>query len=267
MELCQGLQGEHQTIMKPALLTRKPRYPRTWEALPSGLDLKQIVEHALTETSRQMFGYHFLKLGDLSCQVELPHCPIKHVVHLSDTAAPYINVQSQSHELPFAESSVDAVLLAHELDFAQDPHQILREIDRVIIPNGNLVIVGFSPLSFAWLLKYLPINPKQILHDARFFSATRIKDWLHLLGFEVIDMQRLVFSELFFERKIRYDSRWQVWCQKYMPLFSSLYIIQAKKRVLPLSLIKPKWKPKPNFSTVGASMRNLDVNLMKKNLL
>ena len=246
--------------MKPALLTRKPRYPRKWEELPAGLDLKQIVEHALIETSRQMFGYHLLKLGDLSCQTQLPHCPIKHLVNLSDSAKEYTNLVAHSHELPFSENSIDAVLLTHELDFAQDPHQILREIDRVIIPNGNLVIVGFSPLSFAWLLKYLPINPRQILHDARFFSSMRIKDWLHLLGFEVTDMQHLVFSELFFERKIRYDSRWQVWCQKYLPIFSSLYIIQAKKRVLPLSLIKPQWKPKPNFSTVSASMRQLDVN-------
>lgn len=243
--------------MKPALLTRKPRYPRTWEELPSGLDLKQIVEHALIEPSRQMFGYHLIKIGDLSSQTDLPHCPIKHVVNVTDSPKLYSSALGHSNALPFAESSVDAVVLTHELDFAQDPHQILREVDRIIIPNGNLILVGFSPLSFAWLLKYLPINPKQILHDARFFSSIRIKDWLHLLGFEVIDLQHVVFSELFFERKIRYDSRWQVWCQKYLPIMSSMYIIQAKKRVLPLSLIKPQWKPKPNFSTVGASMRQL----------
>ena len=253
--------------MKPALLTRKPRYPRKWEELPAGLDLKKIVEHGLTETGRQMFGYHFLKLGDLSCQTELPDCPIKHVINLTDTEQPYAHVVAHSNALPFEENSVDAILLSHELDFAQDPHQILREVNRVIIPNGNLVIVGFSPMSLAWLLKYLPINPKQILHDARFFSSMRIRDWLHLLGFEVIDMQNLVFSELFFERKIRYDSRWQVWCQKYLPILSSVYIMHAKKRVMPLSLIKPQWKPKPNFSAVSASMRQLDGHLVKKNLL
>ena len=152
-------------------------------------------------------------------------------------------------------------------DFAQDPHQILREVDRVMMPNGQVAIVGFNPFSLAGVLKFLPINPKQILHDARFFSAMRIKDWLHLLGFEVMEHQHLVFSELFFERKVDADSRWQIWCQKYLPIFSSLYVIVAKKRVMPLSLIKPKWKPKPNFSVVGASMREVEANLLKKNLL
>lgn len=241
--------------MKPAFSGNKPKYPRNWSELPAGEDLKGIVEQALEDVSRQMFGYHMVKLGDLSCQLELPHCPIKHVVGITDKVNDNNAVVGKSQALPFSENSVDAIVMAHELDFAQDPHQILREVDRVIIPNGQVAIVGFNPISAAGLLKFLPINPGQILHDARFFSSMRIKDWLHLLGFEVIEHQHVVFSELFFERKVNGNSRWQVWCQKYLPVFSSVYVIVAKKRVLPLSLIKPKWKPKPNFSAVGASMK------------
>lgn len=241
--------------MKPAFLSRRPKYPRQWSDLPAGDDLKCIVETSIRECSRHMFGYHMLKLGDLSSQLDIQGSPIKHLVNVTDKMGAHTSIQASTNELPLAENSVDAVVLAHELDFAQDPHQILREVSRVIIPNGYAVIVGFNPLSLAGMMKYLPVNPKQVLHDARFFSIVRLKDWLHLLGFEVVDVQNLVFSELFFERKINPEGRWQVWCKKHLPIFSSTYLIVAKKRVVPLSLIKPKWKPKPNFSTVSARIR------------
>lgn len=253
--------------MKPALLDRKPRYPKLWSELPAGDDLKSIVESALEDVSRQMFGYHMVKLGDLSCQLSTQHCPIKHIINVNDEKNASTSIVAHSHELPFSEGSIDALILAHELDFARDPHQVLREVDRVVIPNGYVAIIGFNPVSLAGLLKYLPVNPKQILHEARFFSSMRIKDWLHLLGFEIIEHQNLLFSELFFERSVNPQGRWQVWCKKYLPIFSSMYLIVAKKRVLPLSLIKPKWKPKHNFSAVGASMRTGEINLLKKNLL
>lgn len=253
--------------MKPALSSNKPRYPRAWQELPAGEDLHGIVETALEEVSRKMFGYHLVKIGDLSSQIAMPNCPIKHVINVSDRPSDSTSIVAHSHELPMLENSVDAVLLAHELDFAQDPHQILREVDRILMPNGYVAIVGFSPVSVAGLLKYLPVNPKQILHDARFFTGTRIKDWLHLLGFEVIEHHHLLFSELFFERRINQYGRWQVWCRKYLPFFSSMYMIVGKKRVLPLSLIKARWKPKPKFSAVGASMRTAEVKILKKNLL
>ena len=87
---------------------------------------------------------------------------------------------------------VDAFCLAHELDFAKDPHQILREVDRTIMPNGYVVITGFNPFSLCGLFKYLPINKGSVLHDARFFSCARVKDWLQLLGFEIVDVKSLI---------------------------------------------------------------------------
>ncbi|MCC2616189.1 class I SAM-dependent methyltransferase [Aestuariibacter halophilus] len=241
--------------MKPALLGKRPRYPRQWQELPAGDQLRQATELALSDICRQMFGYYLLCVGDLSCQVTVKGCPIKQVIRMADEPAPYVSAVGNASEFPLQKRSVDAVLLAHELDFAQDPHQILREAERVLLPNGYLVISGFNPFSLAGLLKYLPVNPRQILHDARFFSSVRLKDWLNLLGFEVLETHPLVFSELFFERKIPIEGRWQLWCKRYLPLLASSYLIVAKKRVRPLSLVRPKWRPKPNFSAVGASMR------------
>jgi SAM-dependent methyltransferase len=241
--------------VKPALLANKPAYPRNWRDLPIGEDIKVLLEGRLEDLCRHFFGYHLVKLGDLSSQLELRSCPIKHVVTQTDRYNPVRSLVSSSHQLPFAENSIDAFILAHELDFAQDPHQIIREIDRCIMPNGHLVVIGFNPFSPAGLLKYLPINRHNVLHEARFFSHLRINDWLQLLGFEIVDLQHLMFSELFFERKVNDHSRFQLWSERYIPFLSSIYIIVAKKRVLPLSLIKTRWKAKPSFSPLGASIR------------
>jgi SAM-dependent methyltransferase len=242
--------------MRPALIKKHPTKPELWQDLPLGDELKSLIEKEIAEVSRKFFGYHLVRLGHLSSQMELAACPIKHRVNITSNTQAYTNVVATSADLPLCENSIDAFLLAHELDFARDPHQILREVDRTIMPNGYLVITGFNPLSLCGLFKYLPFNKGNILHDARFFSSARVKDWLQLLGFEIVDVKHLLFNELFLQRKLRASSKWNQWCHQYLSLLTSMYVIVARKREIPLSLIKPKWKAKAKFSTVGASARN-----------
>ena len=242
--------------MRPALIKNHPTKPELWQDLPLGDELKCLIESEIAEVSRKFFGYHLVRLGHLSSQIELSACPIKHQINITSNSQTYTSLVATPDDLPVSENSVDAFLLAHELDFARDPHQILREIDRTIMPNGYIVITGFNPLSLCGLFKYLPINKGSILHDARFFSCARVKDWLQLLGFEIVDVKHLLFNELFLQRKLRSSSKWNQWCHQYLPLLTTMYVIVARKRVIPLSMIKPKWKAKAKFSTVRASARN-----------
>lgn len=242
--------------MRPALIKNHPTKPELWQDLPLGDELKNLIETEIAEASRKFFGYHLIRLGHLSSQIELAACPIKHQINITSNSQTYTSLIATPDDLPVSEKSVDAFLLAHELDFSKDPHQILREVNRTIMPNGYLVITGFNPLSLCGLFKYLPINKGNILHEARFFSCARVKDWLQLLGFEMVDVKHLLFNELFLNRKLRAPSKWNQWCHQYLPLLTSMYVIVARKREIPLSLIKPKWKAKPKFSTVGASARN-----------
>jgi SAM-dependent methyltransferase len=242
--------------MRPALIKNHPTKPELWQDLPLGDELKRLIESEIAEVSRKFFGYHLVRLGNLSSQIELAACPIKHQVNITSKTQVYTSLVAVPDDLPVSENSVDAFLLAHELDFAKDPHQILREVDRTIMPNGYIIITGFNPLSLCGLLKYLPINKNNVLHDARFFSSARVKDWLQLLGFEIVDVKHLLFNELFLQRKLRAPSKWNQWCHEYLPLLTTMYVIVARKREIPLSLIKPKWKARAKFSTVGASVRN-----------
>jgi ubiquinone/menaquinone biosynthesis C-methylase UbiE len=155
------------------------------------------------------------------------------------------NVRGISRELPLQQNSVDGFLLAAELDFAQDPHQILREIDRAITANGHLIIAGFNPFSLAGLLKYLPINRGNLLHQGR------------LLGFEIIGQEQVMYSSLFENKRFLPGSALQRFCKRYFPGFSSMYILVARKREIPLSTIKPKWQVnKPRFAAANARVRH-----------
>ena len=246
--------------MKPALSDKSLRYPCSWNELPCGEAIKQGVEQTLEDISRQFFGYHLVKLGALSSEIELPQVTIRHQVnHIKslEVASQVENthVIGTTSSLPYQENSVDTFILSHELDYAQDPHQILREVDRCIIANGHVVVSGFNPFSFAGMATWLPFKKANLIHDARFFSCLRIKDWLQLLGFEIILERKLVFSELLFERKLDLDSPLQKWMQRNMGFLGAVYVLVGKKRELPLSIIKPRWKRVPKFTTVGASMK------------
>jgi hypothetical protein len=241
--------------MKSAFHKQAPRYPSRWEDLPGGEAMQAAVAGACDELSQRIFGYHMLKIGNLSSQIQLPSCTVNHQISQVQKMDEKASLQSYSHILPYIENSIDGVLLANELDFAQDPHEILREVDRVITGSGFVIISGLNPYSLTGAGKFLPIKRGNILHDARFFSAARIKDWLQLLGFEIVEQRHILFSMLFFQRKNELLSLWQNWCATYCPWCASVYVILARKRSLPMTTIKPKWKLKPQFSPVSASMR------------
>ena len=275
--------------MRSAFKAKPPRYPKSWNDFPAGEHIRHAVNAVCSDYAERIFGYHFAKIGSLSADIILDTSPIRHHINhvpFNDLASkqhqenearesfPNHNARSgislggdipeskisrentvvgQSHCLPFAENSIDGFLLANELDFAQDPHEILREVDRVITQNGYVIISGFNPLSLAGVAKFLPVKRGNILHDARFFTSYRIKDWLQLLGFEIVEQRHVLFSTLFFQQKCQMTARLQQYISSYLPWCSAVYVILAQKRVFPMTTIKPKHKIKPRFSAVGAS--------------
>ncbi|WP_334020378.1 class I SAM-dependent methyltransferase [Alteromonas sp. S015] len=282
--------------MRSAFRTKPPRYPTSWDDFPAGEHIRHAVNTVCDDYAERIFGYHFAKLGSLSAEISLESSPIRHHINYVPYDVPFSDevntcevktgfsncdsagvmslgvdniepktckgntVVGQSNCLPFSENSIDGFLLANELDFAQDPHEILREVDRVITQNGYVIISGFNPLSLAGFAKFLPVKRGNILHDARFFTSYRIKDWLQLLGFEIIEQRQVLFSTLFFQQKWKGAVKFQDYLASYFPWCSAVYVILAKKRVIPMTAIKPKRNLKPRFSAVGASVRTSTAN-------
>lgn len=249
--------------MRSARTDTKPDYPKQWQQLSQGELARDELQKALEPIVERIFGYYLVKIGSLSSQIELPTCTIKNQFSCAPHANKHNHLCAKSSSLPFQNSSVDAFIVLGELDFAQDPHQIIREIDRAITANGRVVIAGFNPFSIAGVMKYLPINRKNILHQGRFFTASRIKDWLALLNFEIVQQENLVYSSLFMHKQFNSQSPVQKFCKRYLPWFSSMYIIEARKREIPLTPIKPVWQVNRKFSTSTATARTAQASFNK----
>jgi len=247
--------------MKPALAFRQPHSPSKWEKLPNGELLLDEINQKLAPWWPKFFGYHLLKIGALSGYIDSSQCAIKHQVILSDKQKPQLSknnmVFGDIDDLPMLEHSVDVCVLSHVLEFSLDPHHVIREANRVLIPNGYLVLTGYNPLSLAGINRFIPYRRLQRPWNERFFSAMRVKDWLHLMGYEILMDERCLHSSLANQMSQGVIARnWRKFAEQYLPSLGSIYVIVAKKRVLPLTPIKPKWKLRTKLAPVNVSSMN-----------
>lgn len=232
--------------MKPALNRQTPAIvPQHWQDFAKGQQLAQQLEAQFNLWWPRIFGYHLLKVGALSCAIDTSACSIKHQIQLA-ACSPLATVVADPDDLPFIAHAVDAVLLAHCLEYAQDPHHVIREAHRVLMPDGYLLLSGFNPLSSCGLLKLWPGLQHQLPWSGRFFTMSRVKDWLHLLGFEILYEQRLFCSSLFSEHNPMPALRH--WADQHLHYFGAAYVMVARKRTLPLTPIKPKWQLTNSFN-------------------
>ncbi|WP_158901390.1 methyltransferase domain-containing protein [Burkholderia sp. L27(2015)] len=151
-------------------------------------------------------------------------------------------------ELPFDAQSVDLLVLPHTLEFTPNPHGLLREAERVLMPEGQLVILGFNSLSLWGVRQTVSrMTGSQFVpaaHDLIAFN--RIKDWIKLLGFE-LDRGRFGCY-----RPPLLTDKWLARCafmeaagDRWWPIFGASYMITAIKRVTGMRLIGKAWATKP----------------------
>ena len=242
--------------MKPALSFRHPDLPTSWQDLPNGELIVNNIDQVLSSWWPKFFGYHLLKLGALSGEIDSSLCPIKHQLTLSNQSQT-ANIIAEVDDLPLLEHSVDVCVLSHVLEFSLDPHHVVREANRVLIPNGYLVITGFNPFSLVGFNKFIPYRRKQTPWNERLFSPMRVKDWLHLMGFEIQLDHRFLHSSLSGQYgESMFSTQWRKFAARYFPSLGSVYVIVAKKRVLPLTPIKAKWQLRPRFEPVKVPSMN-----------
>ncbi|MDG3088848.1 class I SAM-dependent methyltransferase [Vibrio hannami] len=236
--------------MKPARTSRKIKQPHSWQQLKNGNWVSESIQTRLDEWCPKLFGYHMLKLGGLSCEIASCTCNIQHQVSL-DIVNPLRNIVADAYYLPFLEKSIDVVLLAHQLDYCNDPHRLLREVDRVMVDDGYLVITGFNPISFTGVASFMPWRKNNLPWSGRMFTPNRIRDWLGLLNYEVVHCDKYAV----FPMKHPFWTWLENSLGEWSTCFGSLYFIVARKRTYPLKPIKPHWKLKRKLSTVGLNYR------------
>lgn len=141
-------------------------------------------------------------------------------------------VQASAGALPFATESIDTVVLPHVLEFVPDRHQVLREVERILKPEGRLLILGLNPWSPRRLLQ-LPGNAS--FWKARLVAGHHLLDWLSLLKFDAELDPTLVNSRSSAQQPP--ETRWQA----FRAELALSYAIKAIKRNYTLIPIEPEW--------------------------
>lgn len=221
-----------------------------WFNSTSGLYLQAKEQALYDQAVFDLFGFNALQMGSLQMNL-LRNSRIPNRYKASE----FVDTTFESHLsccddfLPFADMSLDLLLLPHRLEFSERPHQTLREAARVMMPEGHLIISGFNPLS-TWGatagLKGLCSNQKTYPWDGQFIGLARLKDWLALLGFEVVSVEMCChvppFEKAAWHKRVAFMDKLGERC---CALLGGIYFIVAKKRVVGLTPLKPAWKAIP----------------------
>ena len=151
-------------------------------------------------------------------------------------------VRSDLHYLPFAASSIDLVVMPHTLEFDANPHQVLREVERVLVPEGHVIVTGFNPFSLWGARSKLSRRQAPPPWRGAYLSVPRLKDWFSLLGFE---MQAGAFGcyapAVTQEKWLRRFQFMDTAGDRWWPIAGAVYIVQAIKRQQGMRLITPTW--------------------------
>lgn len=240
-----------------------------WLQTPAGQYLLEWEYSQVDAAVADIFGYHALQLGvpqlDGLRANRMPHRWLA-TEQLTDlgNATPRAALLTDFAALPFPASSLDLVLLPHTLEFSADPHATLREVQRVLVPEGRVVICGLNPTSL-WglrqrrgqLYRKLDMGSLYLPDSGEFLGYWRLRDWLRLLGFEVEVghfgcYRPAVNSALWLQRFAWMDPAGARW----WPIFGAAYFLVAVKRVRGMRLLGPAWKSSPAKAKNSVSIAN-----------
>ncbi|AVS74542.1 class I SAM-dependent methyltransferase, partial [Paracidovorax cattleyae] len=256
-----------------------------WFDSPPGRYLLAWEQERYDEMVADVFGFHALQLGMPGLQGlranRMPHRwlalgaaeallwppPAEAETGTADDTA-RAALLADPVALPFPENSLDLVLLPHALELSVDPHAALREVHRVLMPEGRLVVSGLNPVSL-WglrqrrvrLYQRLGAGGRLYLPDVgEFIGHWRLRDWLRLLNFEIETISFGAYRPAV--RSTRWLERYE-WLDavgaRWWPILGAAYMVVAVKRVHGMRLLEPSWRtgqaPQARAATVPVAQR------------
>lgn len=218
---------------------------------PRGAVLRQqetdYLQRSITVSCKQTI----LQIGGLGWENELVDCTLYKYYTVLDAeglGSPDVKkLRAEASRLPLQSDSVDMIILPHVLEFDESRLLTMREVERVLKPEGKLVVVNFNPWSVRIRYEYFWERKKTDLWHGHFVSRTRVIDWLKLLNFEVI-----LFTE--FNAKSVRSSHGQFMANCYS-LTATAYAIKAIKRRYNIIPLTPVYEAKPRLVLVNSSPR------------
>lgn len=222
-----------------------------WLSSPTGEYLRVREQAYFDDAVVDIFGYHALQLGfDELDLLRASRIPLR--VRAGPQGA--VGLRADFRDLPIESNSVDLMVLPHTLEFSGNPHQVVREVARVLRPEGHVVISGFNPLSL-WGLRRSFSRRRGFPWNGHFIHLPRVKDWFALVGLEIVAGSVACYAPPCSEQKwLDRFGFMEKAGDRWWPIAGGVYFLQAIKRVRGMRLIMPKWSdraaPKKNLSPV-----------------
>ncbi len=211
-------------------------------------------------TATDIFGYKAvqLELPEIDC-LRTNRMPWRACGGVAHGCTLYCSPEA----LPFANQSLDLIALPHVLDFCADPHQVLREVERVLVPEGRLLITGFNPWSL-WGLKKLRRGSEQPW-DGHFVALPRLKDWLSLLGLEMRQSEFVCYRPPVQRHRWLERTRFlETAGDRWWPAAGGVYCIDVVKRVVGTRIIEPQWRRvSPAKATAASAVEKMKLQAAK----
>ncbi|AEG93420.1 class I SAM-dependent methyltransferase [Ramlibacter tataouinensis] len=237
-----------------------------WFETPPGRYLLAWEQAEFDRAVGDIFGYHALQLGLPELETLRANRMPRRWLGVARAQGPHARMPDLVTDfaaLPFEANSLDLVVLPHSLELSDDPHATLREVERVLVPEGKVVICCLNPASLwglrqrrAHLYRRLGFGQLYLPDAGEFIGYRRLRDWLRLLSFEVETgsfgcWRPAMATEKWLNRYEwvdRIGARW--W-----PIFGAVYFIVAVKRVRGVKLMRA-WKRRASMSAAPVPLAN-----------
>jgi SAM-dependent methyltransferase len=244
-----------------------------WLATPAGSYLLAWEKQQMDTAVANAFGFHALQLGlpelDALATNRMPHRWLA-----TETAHPKATFVTHFGALPFPENSLDLVVVPHALELTTNPHAALREVARVLVPEGRVVICGFNPMSL-WgmrqqrghLYRRFGLERMFLPNTGEFIGYLRMRDWLRLLGLEIESGEFGCYRPALTSEKLLARFGWMdTLGARWWPILGAAYCLVAVKRVFSTTLINPRWRPVIRLPTAPVTVANSAGNTRAKAL-
>jgi len=247
-----------------------------WLKTPAGRYLLGWEQGEVDRAVADIFGFHALQLGLPELETlranRMPHRWIALDATAESSPSLFTPLSSEPSAgnggaLPIDSQSIDLIVMPHTLELAHDAHLALREAERVLRPEGRLVIVGFNPHSLwgarQWLghlrqrLTRGAPRPLYLPSEGEFIAYRRLRDWLRLLSFEVEGGRFGCYRPPFTSERGLTRFGWMERAgDRWWPVFGAVYFVVAVKRVRGMRLVGLVKQPAAHPIAAPAAVAN-----------
>ena len=211
-----------------------------WYNSCAGLASLPLIHRQLTELQQDLSGHYAICCGPRVLFEGMQSSKgITKYFYIHQGTLPG-QMRARPEALPLDSGSIDLMVLTHVLELSDQPHTILREVNRVLVPNGHLLLMGFNPWSWYGLYRWLTIG--RFPWNRHFYGTRRMRDWLSVLNFSIEDQRYAAFRPPLQNQTLQsYMSGLETRARWRIDRLGGVYCLRARKLRVPLTIQPEHW--------------------------